>query len=163
MAQRRRQLRWYERPLENFARSKPGGWYFVNVAMRIDRVLLPLSGGRLSSGFGNQVGLLGTVGAKSGEQRSTPLLYLTDGDHIVLIASKAGAAKHPAWLHNLRANPEVTFLAPGGRSGDYLAREAKGDERGRLWADAVDYYAGYSDYALRAGSREIPVVVLERA
>ena len=163
MAQRRRQLRWYERPLESFARSKPGGWYFVNVAMRIDRVLLPLSGGRVSSGFGQQVGLLGTVGAKSGERRSTPLLYLTDGDHIVLIASKAGAAKHPAWLHNLRANREVTFLAPGGRSGDYLAREAKGDERGRLWADAVDYYAGYADYAVRAGSRQIPVVVLERA
>ena len=79
----------------------------------------------------------------------------------MLIASKAGAAKHPAWLHNLRANREVTFLAPGGRSGDYLAREAKGDERGRLWADAVDYYAGYADYAVRAGSREIPVVVLD--
>ena len=83
-------------------------------------------------------------------------MYLVDGDRIVLIASKAGAAKHPAWLHNLSANPRVSFLAPRGRSGDYVAREAEGPERERLWDEAVDYYAGYADYQRRAGARQDP-------
>jgi deazaflavin-dependent oxidoreductase (nitroreductase family) len=163
VAARRRRLRWYERPLERAASSKPGGWYFLHVAMPIDRVLLPLTRGRVSSAIGQQVGLLETVGARSGEPRRTPLVYLVDGERIVLIASKAGAARHPAWLHNLRADPRVSFLAPRGRSGSYVAREAGGEERERLWADAVDYYAGYADYQQRAGARRIPVVVLERA
>jgi deazaflavin-dependent oxidoreductase (nitroreductase family) len=162
MAARRRQLNPIERRLEGFARSKAGGWWFLNVAMRIDRVLLPATGGRISSAPGQQVLLLETVGAKSGERRRTPLLYVRDGDRIVLIASKAGAARHPAWYHNLRANPRVRVLAPG-RSGDYVARTAEGEERDRLWAEAVDYYAGYDTYQGRAGDRTIPVVVLERA
>ena len=78
--------------------------------------------------------------------RRTPLLFLRDGDHVVLIASMGGAPRHPAWLHNLRANPRVSFLGPGGASGDYVAREAGGAERGRLWDEAVDYYAGYDTY-----------------
>ena len=162
MAQRRRQLRWYERPLERLAKTRAGGWYFLNVAMPIDRRLLPLTNGRISCTPGQQVGLLRTVGAKSGAPRETPLLYVTDGDRIVLIASKAGAAKHPAWLHNLRKNPNVSFLAPRGRTGEYVAHEAAGPERDRLWDDAVDYYAGYDTYQGRTGGREIPVVVLER-
>jgi deazaflavin-dependent oxidoreductase (nitroreductase family) len=160
MPERRRQGNWLERRLEDFARSKVGGWYFVNVAMRVDRHLLPLTRGHLSSAPGQQVLLLETVGAKSGQARKTPLVYVTDGDHIVLIGSKAGAQRHPAWIHNLRANPTVKVLAPG-RSGDYVAREAEGDERKRLWAEAVDYYVGYEDYQERAGKRRIPVVVLE--
>ena len=162
MTERRRQLNPVQRRLEEFARSKVGGWYFVNVAMRVDRVLLPLTRGRISSAPGQQVLLLETVGAKSGERRRTPLVYVTDDDHIVLIASKAGAKRHPSWFHNLRANPRVKVLAPG-RSGEYNAREAEGEERGRLWHEAVDYYAGYDTYQDRAGARRIPVVVLERA
>jgi deazaflavin-dependent oxidoreductase (nitroreductase family) len=159
---RRRQLNAIERRLEGFAQSKPGSWFYVNVAMRIDRVLLPLSGGRVSISVGQQVGLLETIGVKSHQVRRTPLLFIRDGDHVVLIASMGGAPRHPAWLHNLRANPQVRFLGPGGISGDYVAREAHGDERGRLWAEAVDYYSGYDTYRVRAGDREIPIVVLER-
>src|SRR5919108_3592213 len=112
MAERQRQLNWLERRLENFAKSKAGGWYYVNVAMRIDRLLLPLSGGRVSASPGQPVCLLETVGAKSGQVRKTPLLYIADGDRMVLIGSKAGAPKHPAWVHNIRANPRVQILAP---------------------------------------------------
>jgi deazaflavin-dependent oxidoreductase (nitroreductase family) len=162
VADRGRQLNRVEQVLEDFARSKAGGWYFLNVAMRVDRVLLPLTRGRISSAPGQQICLLETVGAKSGERRRTPLVYVTDDSHIVLIASKAGAKRHPAWFHNLRANPRVKILAPG-RSGDYMAREAEGDERARLWREAVDYYAGYATYQERAGERRIPVVVLEPA
>jgi F420H(2)-dependent quinone reductase len=107
--------------------------------------------------------MLATVGAKSGEPRSIPLLFIRDGDRVVLIASMGGAPRHPAWLHNIRANPRVRFLGPRGTTGDYLAREAEGAERDRLWDEAVDYYAGYATYKVRAGTREIPIVVLERA
>ena len=162
MPERRRRLSWLERQLEGFARSRLGGWYFVNVAMRLDRHLLPLTGGRVSSAIGQPILLLETIGAKSGEVRQTPLLYLTDGERIVLIGSKAGAARHPAWVHNLRANPRVKVLAPG-RSGEYVAREAAGEERERLWDEAVDYYAGYATYQDRAAGRRIPVIVLEPA
>ena len=158
---RQRRLNWLEQQLENFAKSKVGGWYYVNVAMRIDRVLLPMSGGRISASPGQPVCLLETVGAKSGQARKTPLLFIPDGKRVVLIGSKAGAARHPAWVHNLRANPRVKVLAPK-RSGEYVAREAEGEERERLWDKAVDFYAGYATYQQRAGNRRIPVVVLER-
>ena len=160
---RRRHLNRLERTLENIARSKAGTWYFGHVATPIDRVLLPLSRGRLSSTFGQPVGLLDTVGARSGEPRRTPLLFLRDGDRVVLIASKGGDPKHPAWYWNVLKNPYVSFLGPGGVTGRYVAHVAEGDERARLWAEAVDLYAGYSTYADRTGGRVIPVVVLERA
>ena len=163
MAERRRQLSALHRQGENFARSKTGAWYFINVAMRLDRVLLPLSGGRVSSAVGQQVGLLETIGAKSGKRRRIPLLYLRDGNHVVLIASKGGNVKHPAWYWNLKANRRVRFLGPGGLTGEYVAREAEGDERARLWAEAVDYYDGFATYQGRTDGRRIPVVVLERA
>jgi deazaflavin-dependent oxidoreductase (nitroreductase family) len=160
---RRRQVSAIHRLGERFAQSKPGSWFFINVAMRVDRVLLPLSRGRLSISVGQQVGMLESVGAKSGEVRRIPLLFLRDGNHVVLIASMGGAPRHPAWLHNIRANPRVKFLGPGGITGNYVAREAEGDERARLWDEAVDYYPGYAEYKVRAGKREIPIVVLEPA
>ena len=133
------------------------------MATQLDRVLLPLSRGRLSSTFGQPVGLLETVGAKSGEPRRTPLPFLRDGERVVLIASKGGNPKHPAWYWNLRKNPRVRFLGPSGTSGEYVARVAEAEERSRLWAEAVDLYDGYSTYAQRTGGRVIPVVVLEPA
>src|SRR5919108_1695689 len=162
MAERQRQLNWLERRLENFAKSKAGGWYYVNVAMRIDRFLLPLSGGRISASPGQPICLLETIGAKSGQVRKTPLLFLPDRGRVVLIGSKAGAPRYPGWVHNMRANPRVKVLAPK-RTGEYVAREAEGEERERLWTKAVDFYAGYDAYQQRAGNRRIPVVVLEPA
>jgi deazaflavin-dependent oxidoreductase (nitroreductase family) len=163
MPERHRKVNALHRRAERLIGSRPGAWYFINVAMRVDRVLLPLTGGRVSSAIGQQVGLLETTGAKSGERRRIPLLYLRDGNHVVLFASKGGSTKNPAWYWNLKANPEVRFLGPGGLSGDYLAREAKGDERARLWAEAVDYYDGFATYQGRTDGRRIPVVVLEPA
>ena len=163
MTDRRRQLSAIERHGEKFARSRAGAWYYINVAMRVDRVLLPLSRGRVSISIGQQVGLLETVGAKSGQRRRIPLLYVRDGDHVVLIASKGGNTKHPAWYHNLKATPQARFLGPGGLTGSYVAREAEGHERDRLWSEAVDYYDGFSTYQGRTDGRRIPVVVLEPA
>jgi F420H(2)-dependent quinone reductase len=160
---RRRQLNAVERRLESFIRSKPGSWFYVHVATPVDRILLRRSRGRVHVTVGQQVGLLETIGARSGEPRTTPLLYLREGERVVLIASKGGAPHHPSWLHNLRGDPRVRFTAAGGLTGEYVAREAEGEERERLWDEAVDYYAGYATYDERAGSRVIPVVVLEPA
>jgi len=149
--------------MEGLAKTRVGGWLAVNIGNPIDRRLLSLTGGRVGVFLGAPVGLLETVGAKSGEPRRTPLLYLDEGDRVVLVASKAGSARHPAWYHNLRAHPRVRFLRRGGRRAEYVAREATGPERERLWAKVNDLYAGYETYQGRAGSRRIPVVVLEPA
>lgn len=87
MPARKRQLRWWERILERITSSRPGGWYFIHVASRIDRWLIPASNGRLHTTFSWPALPLTTTGAKSGQQRTTPLIYLRDGENIILIAS----------------------------------------------------------------------------
>ncbi|MEA2271537.1 MAG: hypothetical protein QOI98_245 [Solirubrobacteraceae bacterium] len=158
---RKRQLNRFERVLENFAASKAGGWFYVNVANKVDAPLLRMSNGRISLSVGQPVLLLTTRGAKSGKPRAAPLLYMLDGDRIILIASKAGNLRHPSWYHNVKAHPDVDVKAKG-RSGRYRAREAEGEERERLWEIANDQYRGYDVYQERAGDRRIPVIVLER-
>ena len=147
-------------PLMKLAASRAGSWWFLNVANPIDRRLIPATNGRLSSAPGQQVCVVETVGAKSGVRRRIPLQYAIAGDDLVLIASSGGAPKHPAWFHNLRKHPEVRVWANKGRSGDYVARVAEGEERERLWRIATDLYPGYDTYQERAGGREIPVVAL---
>jgi deazaflavin-dependent oxidoreductase (nitroreductase family) len=162
MPERRRQLNALERQLERFAATRAGGWYFVNVANKIDKRLIPATNGRVSTAVGQQALVIEVVGAKSGVKRRVPLVYVTDGADIVLIASNAGSKKHPAWYHNLRANPEVQVFAKG-RSGRYRASFPDGAEYDRLWDEAADYYAGYDVYKQRAGGRLIPLVRLTRA
>jgi F420H(2)-dependent quinone reductase len=157
----RREMRWWEKLQEGIARTRFGGWFAITVGNRVDRRLLRWTKGRVGVYPGQPVGLLEAVGARSGQRRDTPLLYAEDGDRIVLVASKAGAARHPAWLHNLRAHPDVAFTDRRGGRREYRAREASGDERDRLWALANDLYAGYETYQGRTGGRRIPVVVLE--
>jgi deazaflavin-dependent oxidoreductase (nitroreductase family) len=152
----------FQRQVERFPSTRAGGWFVVNVANRIDPALQRLSRGRLSIAVGQPVLLLTTRGARTGRSRSAPLLYGTDGERLVLVASKAGSPRHPAWYRNLKANPEVRVIASG-RSGRYRAREAEGEERERLWDSAVELYSGYDVYQGRAGARRIPVVVLEPA
>jgi F420H(2)-dependent quinone reductase len=103
--------------------------------------------------------LLDHVGAKSGERRTSPLFYGQDGQDLVLVASKGGYPKNPAWFHNLMANPDTTVQV-GSRKRDVHAREATESERERLWPLMVGVYSGYETYQRRAG-REIPLVVLE--
>lgn len=159
MAIRQRQMNWLDRSLEKFASSRLGAWLFVHVFPYVDRPLLKLSRGRFSIAVGRNIALLITTGARTGKSRSTPLLYTLDGDNIVLIASKGGSTHHPSWYYNLRANPEARVIFQG-KEGKFIAREARGEERERLWQKAVDYYAGYEDYSKRTGGRQIPVIVL---
>lgn len=103
--------------------------------------------------------LLDHVGAKSGTKRTSPLVYVRDGADLVIVASKGGYAKHPAWLHNLRAHPDTTVQV-GSEKRAVHAREATAEERKRLWPMAVKTYSGYTGYQERT-DREIPLVVLE--
>ena len=103
--------------------------------------------------------LLDHVGAKSGTKRTSPLVYIRDGEDVVIVASKGGHPKHPAWFHNLRANPDTTVQI-GHEKRKVHARVASAEERPRLWPMAVETYSGYSEYQERT-DREIPLVVLE--
>jgi deazaflavin-dependent oxidoreductase (nitroreductase family) len=104
--------------------------------------------------------LLDHVGAKSGIKRTSPLLYIPDGDDLVIVASKGGYPKNPAWFHNLRANPDTTVQVGSDRR-QVRARVATADERTRLWPRVVDAYSTYDEYQRRTG-REIPLVILGR-
>ncbi len=99
------------------------------------------------------------VGAKSGTERTTPLVYAEDGEDIILVASKGGHPHNPAWFYNLRANPEARVQVGSARR-DVRARVASARERSRLWPAVVEVYGGYADYQERT-DREIPLVILE--
>jgi deazaflavin-dependent oxidoreductase (nitroreductase family) len=103
--------------------------------------------------------LLDHVGAKSGKARTSPLVYGKDGENLILVASKGGYPKNPAWFHNLMANPDTTAQV-GSRRRSVHARVATPQERDRLWTLMVGVYGGYEDYRRRT-DREIPLVVLE--
>jgi deazaflavin-dependent oxidoreductase (nitroreductase family) len=151
-----------QRAFRWMAKGRFGGWVALNVANKIDPYLMRASRGLLKVPSGSPTVLLTHIGAKSGQKRTTPLVYFTDAGRVVLIASQTGRPKHPAWYHNLKANPEIELWA-GGRGGAYRAREAEGAERDRLWRLATQLYPGYDDYQRKAdrAGRRIPVMVCE--
>lgn len=151
-------MSWLERVGTNLAASRVGGWVYDKICRRVDKVLLPLSRGRISTGPAQTL-LLRTRGARSGRARRVPLAYVTRGGEWILIASKGGHPRHPAWYHNLRAHPEASVEIRGERTA-VVAREAEGAERAELWQRAVAFYPGYAAYQARAGARRIPVMVL---
>jgi len=120
------------------------------------------NGGRVGGPFeGAPLLLLTTVGAKSGAARTTPLMYLPDGERLVIFASKAGAPTNPAWYHNLLANPSAT-IEVGSDTFDVDVSVATGEERERLFNQQSELMPQFADYAQKT-TRQIPVVVLERA
>jgi deazaflavin-dependent oxidoreductase (nitroreductase family) len=142
-----------------FGTSDAGRWYGINVASRIDPLLLRVTGGRFATTSMLPLVLLRVRGRKSGELRTVPLVYFTDGEDVILVASSFGRAKHPAWYLNVIASPDVELTA-GGVTGRYVARRVEGGERARLYELARRNYSGYGDYEELAGDREIPVLAL---
>jgi deazaflavin-dependent oxidoreductase (nitroreductase family) len=139
-------------------RTPPGRSFAINVAARLDPVLLRKTGGRVGFGLMIPSALLETKGAKSGAPRANPILYFHDGDDVILIASSFGRDKNPAWYYNLRANPDCVL---GGDA--FTAAEIDSDtERTRLWGLADQVYPGYADYRERTAKidRRIPMLRL---
>ncbi len=104
--------------------------------------------------------LLTTTGAKSSQLRTTPMMYIPDGDRLLVIASNAGAPIHPDWYRNLVAYPEVT-VEVGNEIFEAIAIVTEGTERQRLWTRVVELYPFFADHQAKV-TRQIPVIVLER-
>ena len=104
--------------------------------------------------------LLSTTGAKSGQTRVNPLMFLQDGDRWLVFASKAGAPTNPDWYHNVRANADVT-VEIGAESFEATATEVTGEERDELFARQVEAYPNFGEYQEKT-TRKIPVVALNR-
>jgi deazaflavin-dependent oxidoreductase (nitroreductase family) len=118
------------------------------------------SGGKVGGQFeGAPLLLLTSTGAKSGEARTTPVMYLPDGERMAIFASKAGAPTNPAWYHNLLANPSAT-VEVGAETVEVQAIVAAGEERERLYNRQAELYPQFTDYAQKT-TRQIPVVVLQ--
>lgn len=122
--------------------------------------LFRASGGRLGARFlrGAPVLLLTTIGRRSGDKRTAPLIYLRDGERLVLVASKGGMSHHPLWYRNLEANPDVEVELPGEKKAMRASR-ASDEEKARLWPRLLEVYPDYDDYQART-ERNIPVVIL---
>lgn len=154
----RRRTPFFLKPIVSAISGRRVVQVFMKLASPIDRRLIPATNGRLSVAIGQPVLVMEVVGAKSGKKRRTPLLYLRDGDNIVLVASYGGSQHHPAWYHNVKANPRVRLFVRNG-SGWYTARQAEGEERDRLWKAAVEFYPGYGKYQTYT-DRQIQLFVL---
>ena len=149
--------------IDHLVGTRAGAWFFTTIAPPIDKVLMPLTKGRVRLSFTKPTLLLHTTGAKSGEPRTSPVIFFRDADRIVVIASNGGNPRHPAWYHNLRAHPSCEATVKGRREA-FVARPVEGEERQRLWDLGLKLYEGWVDYDARArATRDIPVVVLEPA
>jgi deazaflavin-dependent oxidoreductase (nitroreductase family) len=142
--------------------TKAGRSFAINFASRVDPYLIKASRGYVTIGLLLPSANLTTTGAKSGAPRTSTVLYFSDGDDAILVASSFGREKHPAWYHNLKAHPDAT-LERSGRTGRYTATEVQDEtERDRLFALMDKVYPGYADYRERAASigRRIPIMRL---
>lgn len=136
------------------------GTFVIKWMSAINTWVYRLSAGRIGGRFlrGAPVLLLTTIGRKSGQPRTAPLLYLEDGDDLILVASKGGMSHSPLWFYNLEANPDCE-VEIGKRRTPMTARRATSDEKRALWPQLVAMYRDYDDYQART-TRDIPVVIL---
>ncbi len=149
---------WFSRAYAVFSTTRFARFVSANVLWKLDPYLLRLTRGRFGMGLVLPTALLETRGAKSGALRRNAVIYFHDGDRVTIVASKAGAEKHPAWFHNLRANPDVTLGGIAMRA-TVVAEEG---ERDRLWTLADRVFAPYAIYRRDAAkaNRAIPIVQL---
>lgn len=133
----------------------------MKVLGTLHRWLYRGSSGKLGKTFfGSPILLLTTTGRRTGQPRTWPLTYLTEGDRLIVIASNGGQPNHPAWYLNLRENPQVSVQL-GDRTHAMTAETTEGDERARLWSRIVEEYPAYAEYQWKT-DRQIPVVVLRQ-
>lgn len=121
-----------------------------------------LSGGRLGRRLTRTAPtlLLTTIGRKTGRPRTVPLIYLADGERLIVVSSMGGSATHPAWWRNLRDRPDA-WVEVAGRRWPVRAADARGTERDQLWSRLVAIFPGFAAYQ-QATDRPIPVVILQK-
>jgi deazaflavin-dependent oxidoreductase (nitroreductase family) len=149
---------WVSRLYAALANTRLGRFMSVHFFWRVDPYLLRATGGRIGMGLVLPTALLETRGGKSGKPRSNAVIYFHDGDRVTIVASKLGLPEHPAWFHNLRADPDVIFGGIPMRA-TVVSDEA---ERERLWVLADRVFAPYAVYRREAAksNRTIPIVQL---
>jgi deazaflavin-dependent oxidoreductase (nitroreductase family) len=152
----------FQKLLHRFFMLRPVTAFFASRVHRLDKIILALTKGKYTSAefLGWNIIQLTTVGAKSHQPRTIPLVGLFDGEKIGLIASSFGREHNPGWYYNLKAHPECEVVFKG-KTGKYIARELGGGEYEYYWQLAIANYAGYAKYKERAAHRHIPVILLE--
>jgi deazaflavin-dependent oxidoreductase (nitroreductase family) len=148
----------FNRAYAALANTWLGRFLSKHVVWKVDPHLMRATGGRIGMGLAMPTALLETRGAKSGAVRRNAVIYFHDGDLVTIVASKLGLAEHPAWFHNLQADPNVTF------GGIPMRATVVGDEaeRERIWGLADNVFAPYAAYRREAAKakRTIPIVQL---
>lgn len=160
-----KQYSWLKQLSQKIGASRPGAWLSIRVLHYLDRFVLRQSKGQRSL-TGDLAGLpivtVTTIGAKSGRQRTIPLVYVADpadSQTFALIASNFGQHHHPGWYYNLKAHPQA-ICTINGQTHRYLAHEANPVEYEKFWQAAVTLYNGYTKYKERVGNRHIPILVM---
>ena len=154
----------FQRWLRHAAGYRPVAWFFARALHHLDQPVLRITQGRQSLTSlltGLPIVSLTTIGARSGQRRTVPLIGVPDGDRIVIIASNYGQTRHPSWYYNLKANPDCTARVAGTERA-LVARELEGAEREAAWNLDLRVYPPRAQYAERT-SRQVPVIVLEPA
>ena len=151
----------FQKLIHQFFMLRPITAFFAPRVHNLDKAFLRLTKGKytISQILGWYIIQLTTIGAKTGQLRTMPLVGLFDGEKIALIASSFGREHNPGWYYNLKKNPECD-VQQNDHSMKYITHEAEGNEYEKYWQLALSYYAGFEKYKERAG-REIPVMVLE--
>lgn len=153
-----RRRSWFSRAYAAFGSTRLGTFISRHVFWKLDPFLLRVTRGRLSMALVIRTGLLETRGAKTGALRRNAIIYFHDGDRVTIVASNAGAARQPAWYHNLRAHPDVTF---GGIAMRATVVSDEG-ERQRLWTLADRVFPPYAKFRRDAArlNRTVPIIQL---
>lgn len=152
----------FQKLIHRFFMIRPVTAFFAPRVHRVDKTILKLTNEKyaITEILGWPIIQLTTIGAKTNQPRSMPLVGLFHEEKIALIASGFGREHNPGWYYNLKAHPECDVQYKS-RSGKYIARETEGDEREKYWQLALSYYMGYKKYKERAPHRQIPVMILE--
>lgn len=153
----------FQRRVQNAAATRPVAWLSARILHRVDGAVFRASRSRntLSAAVsGLPIVMLTTVGARTGQRRTCPVVGIPDGDRIVVIASNFGQERHPSWYHNLRACPRAEVSADGVTMA-YEAHELGGDEWEYWYQRGVDLNPGWTAYRARVHGRRIPVLRLE--
>jgi F420H(2)-dependent quinone reductase len=145
------------------ALNSAGTSIIIKWMSRLNTLAYKASGGKLGGSFlqGAPVALLTTIGRKTGQPRVSPLLYLRDGDRVVLVASQGGRANNPMWYLNLKANPQVSVQIKK-EVLRLTARDATEAERAQYWPQLVAMYSSFEDYQSWT-DRVIPIVICDPA